>query len=100
MLGEFYQSARYTQMSRAMIDQISRERLGSDPLYYANWERLLGFFVYQPFEVAVVGPRAAEKSLEMQRSFNPLALYMGGKNESLAAASTTTCWPAATPACS
>jgi hypothetical protein len=83
MLGEYYQSARYTQMSVEMIDQISGDRLGSDPLYYANWERLLGFFVHQPFEVAIVGPRAAEKSLEMQGSFNPLALYMGGEKESL-----------------
>jgi uncharacterized protein len=80
-LGEYYQSSTYAQMSNGMLHQVS-ENILSGP-FYANWARLRGIVTFKPFEVAVVGTAALEKSKQLQQHYIPLAIFMGGSIENL-----------------
>lgn len=82
MLGEYYALDSYTQMSTSMLNQITNEIAAGGP-YYANWSGLMGMIVYQPYEVAVVGEKAIEKSKSMMQHYIPTALFMGGDQENL-----------------
>jgi uncharacterized protein len=81
LLGEYYQSSRYIQMSNGMLRQVSNE-IFSGP-FYANWARLRGIVTYKPFEIAVMGTAALEKGKELQQHYIPLAIFMGGSIENL-----------------
>jgi uncharacterized protein len=83
LLGEYFQHKPYTSRSQQMINQIMRDRMRSKDPFYANWARVAGVNTYKPFQVAVVGPEALKRSIELQRYYNPLAMYLGGDDEAL-----------------
>lgn len=81
-LGEYYYHQPYITMSKTMLNHVSEEVPKGGP-YYANWAMLMGFFTYEPYEVAIMGDKAMEKNEMMQREYLPTALFMGGKEENL-----------------
>ena len=81
-LGEYFDEESYTKMSKSMLHQVENALADQGP-YYANWAQLLGLFTFQPFEVAIVGDNALEKSGALQNHYMPLALFMGGNKENL-----------------
>jgi len=82
LLGEYYSHNSYIQMSRSMLNQVSKDMTAAGP-YYANWACLMGLISYQPFEVAIMGKEALQKSRQMQARYLPTTLFMGGAKENL-----------------
>ena len=82
-LGEYYQHKPYTNRSQQMTNQIMHDTMRSKDVFYANWARVAGVSTYEPFQVAIAGPDAVARSLELQRYYNPLAIYLGGEAEAL-----------------
>ena len=83
LLGEYYQHKPYAARSQRMINQIMHDSMRSKDPFYANWARVAGVNIYRPFQVAIVGPEAVKRSIELQRYYNPLAIYLGGEEEAL-----------------
>lgn len=82
-LGEYYQKNSYTEMSKVMLNQVFKDLSASSGLFYANWARHVGTLVFRPYEVAVLGEHALEKSIQLQQHYNPLTIFMGGNKEDL-----------------
>ena len=83
LLGEYYQDSTYSLLATTMLDQVSALQSGVSGIYYANWNRVSGWAAWRPFEVAILGDQALKKCREMQKHYNPLALYSGGQKENL-----------------
>ncbi|MEQ8413673.1 MAG: thioredoxin domain-containing protein [Imperialibacter sp.] len=81
-LGHYYESATYLDMSVKMVGSLSKDFTQSGP-YFAKWASLMGLLVNEPFEVAVMGPDALEKSQLLMREHHPGMLLMGGESENL-----------------
>jgi uncharacterized protein len=81
-LGHYYESATYLDMSVKMVGSLSKDFTQSGP-YFAKWASLMGLLVNEPFEVAVMGPDALEKSQLLMREHHPGMLIMGGDSENL-----------------
>ncbi len=81
-LGEYFYHTPYLNMAGTMLTQMEQNIAEGGP-YYANWARLMGLLTYQPYEVAIMGQQAKEKSRIMQQNYLPTALFMGGKEENL-----------------
>ena len=65
-----------------MLLQVENEVISGGP-YYANWQILYGLITHGVFEVAIMGEKAIEKALEIQKQFNPNAIFLGGMKENL-----------------
>ncbi|WP_277480419.1 thioredoxin domain-containing protein [Catalinimonas alkaloidigena] len=81
-LGLLYDHAPFLEQSKQMLEQVQPE-ITEGGAYYANWARLLGLQVYEPYEIAVVGEEFREKSRSLQQKYLPTALFMGGIVENL-----------------
>ncbi len=81
-LGELLYNKDYLALSEQMLNNmtgtIAQEQ---SPGFYSNWCQLYLDMVYPPFEIAIVGENAGELSRDMQKSFSPTSLYLGGKTE-------------------
>ena len=80
--GTFYGVDSLQDMSAAMLNQFTAEITTSGP-YYANWASLMGLATYEPYEVAIMGENASEKSRQLMKHYYPTALFMGGNKENL-----------------
>ena len=81
-LGTYYQNEAYLEMSTTMLNNLE-EHLKTSGFFYGGWASLSGLIAYQPYEVVVCGEKALEKSLQLQSSYNPLSIFMGGDLENL-----------------
>ena len=81
-LARYYQSAEYEAMSLKMVGSLSKDFLQNGP-YFGRWASLMGQMVFQPYEVAVMGEDAEEKSRQLMKNYLPTALLMGGESETL-----------------
>jgi hypothetical protein len=81
-LGEFYNHREYTQRSKAMLRQVQESMVQGGP-YYANWGLLAGKIITGQLEVAIVGDNVLDIAREMQRTYQPTSLYLGGEAEHL-----------------
>ena len=82
LLGEYYSNNDYTIRSQSMMKKIAPAFTTGGP-YYARWASLMGLMTYKPYEVAIVGKEASEKTRLMQSHYLPTAIYMGGHEENL-----------------
>ncbi|MDQ1354283.1 MAG: uncharacterized protein QG657_4592 [Acidobacteriota bacterium] len=80
LLGEYFSAEDYTLKARQMLNNI-KPALVSGGSYYANWDLLMAYFVFPPFEVAVVGDDWEQKRKELERRFLPQMILMGGAEE-------------------
>jgi len=81
-LGHYYEKEDFLQTSRSMLGQMQDEIVQGGP-YYANWAMLMGTMAYQPFEIAIMGEEAVEKNMQLQKHYQPISLFMGGRKEDL-----------------
>jgi uncharacterized protein YyaL (SSP411 family) len=81
-LGQYYSADSYLDRSSAMIHQMTDGIVEKGP-YYANWARLIGRNLFQPYEVAIMGDDHVLQSTQLMKSYLPDVFLMGGKNENL-----------------
>lgn len=81
-LGHYYGNEDFLQYSRSMLGQM-QDKIAQGGPYYANWAMLMGTMAYEPFEIAIMGEEAAEKNMQLQKHYQPISLFMGGKKEDL-----------------
>lgn len=80
--GTYYGVDSLRDMSAAMLNQFAVDIATGGP-YYANWASLMGLVTYEPYEVAIMGENASEKSRQLMKHYYPTALLMGGNKENL-----------------
>jgi len=80
--GAYYGLDSLIDASESMLDHFASDVETTGP-YYANWASLMGLIAYEPFEVAVMGGDALNKSKVLQQHYFPTALFMGGDKENL-----------------
>jgi len=82
LLGELSYNKAYLakseQMLNNMIETISQD---NSPGFYSNWCQLYIDMVYPPYEVAIVGPQAAQLNQLIQKSSSPTSIFLGGEVE-------------------
>jgi len=81
-LGLYFYDAAFIEMSKSMLAHIRSDIAEGGP-YYANWAKLMGLFVYKPFEVAIMGNAALEKNVKLQSHYLPTTFFTGGEEENL-----------------
>ncbi len=82
-MERFYPGIGFGDRARAMLDAIWPQlATGEDLTYYSNWSRLYLDQLQPPFEVAVVGPKAAALRDSLQREYIPNAIWMGSEKDS------------------
>jgi uncharacterized protein YyaL (SSP411 family) len=79
-LGTYLYKEDYLDKSRQMIRNVINS-MNQEGAYYSNWAILLTHLTYQPYEVAIVGEKAAELRREWDRHFQPNAFLLGGNVE-------------------
>lgn len=82
VLGQYYADDAYLAMSNGLVRHVYQD-VNDNGRYYSNWSRLVGMMLFKPFEIAVVGETATEKSIALQKHFLPNAIFMGGTEENL-----------------
>lgn len=79
-LGTYLYKEDYVKKSQQMLKNIKGDVL-RNPMFYANWARLMHNQIKAPYEVAIVGPGWEEARKELDAAFHPTALLMGGAEE-------------------
>lgn len=72
----------YLTQSQAMLSNMDQERLLAYSESYSNWARLILYFEYPFYEVAIVGKDAHQKYMDWQQRFIPNALLQSSEDES------------------
>lgn len=82
LLGHYFYEENYIEMARHMLKTVLPNIQDSgQPNFYSNWCRLLGEMATPIYEIAIVGNESKSRAAEMQRSFVPNAIYLGGTDE-------------------
>ena len=79
-LGLLLYKDDYVAKAKRMLAQV-QPNLEEYPAFYAHWASLLGWLVYEPYEVAIVGEEYAAKRKELDQQYLPNILMLGGKDE-------------------
>ncbi|MFY0653684.1 MAG: thioredoxin domain-containing protein [Cyclobacteriaceae bacterium] len=79
-LGQYFFNEDDIARAKQMFANVEQEVL-EVPHGYSNWARLYGLIGNRHYEVAVVGPDAQGKKLELATRFIPNKILMGGKDE-------------------
>ncbi|MGH1436523.1 MAG: thioredoxin domain-containing protein [Lewinella sp.] len=81
-LGLFLDREDFSEQSQKMLAAVlaSPEAIQT-PSFYASWGELMLKMVYPPYEVAIVGERWQSLNHELQASYLPNALFLGGPDE-------------------
>lgn len=69
---------RSIKMLNSIVDKLENIR---QPSFYSNWCQLYNSFVWEPFEVAIVGQQHSAFRKEMDQNYLPNVLMLGGKDE-------------------
>ncbi|MDQ3015809.1 MAG: thioredoxin domain-containing protein, partial [Bacteroidota bacterium] len=82
VLGEILYNTTYTQRAHDMLNKIWPLVLkDGQPSFYSNWCQLMLSMVKPPYEVAIVGKDFQISLAEMQLTYRPDAIYLGGAEE-------------------
>jgi uncharacterized protein len=81
-LGLFFDDAEYTEISSQLLRNIfpHMAKYGSA---YSNWASLLLDEVFGTYEIAITGSEAENFRLEMEKSYIPNKIMLGGQKGSL-----------------
>jgi uncharacterized protein YyaL (SSP411 family) len=79
-LGTLLYQDEYLQKAAQMLANV-KEGVVKNPDFYANWARLMLWQVKPVYEVAIVGKEWSEKRKELDKSFLPNVLLLGGEKE-------------------
>ncbi|TWI79198.1 hypothetical protein IQ13_3600 [Lacibacter cauensis] len=82
-LGTLFSDTAYTAKSEKMLLAVS-EKIKAAPIYYAQWCRLAGLKAGKTYEVAIMGRRANEHNIALQKKYLPTSVFLGEtSNENL-----------------
>ena len=81
-LSIYFDNADYLAKSSAMLKKLSGQTM-SGTAYFTQWGYLAGKYSHGIYEVAIMGKDAHKKNLELQKSYLPKCLFMGGTDENL-----------------
>lgn len=79
-LGTFLYKEDYLNKAQQMLKNV-KDDVTQNPMYFANWARLMQNYIKAPYEVAIVGPGWESARKELDQAFHPTALLMGGAEE-------------------
>lgn len=81
-LGLLFYNQAYKDQAVQMVSNLKQTILGSNqPNFYSNWCSLIFDLVYDPYEIAIVGPEAKKKAGEIMTHYHPNAIFLGGEGE-------------------
>ncbi len=81
MLGFYFYDERYTDIARQMISNVQKSMLENIG-YFGNWGALSLLFSCPPFEVVIIGEKADEFRLELEKKFPSGIIIAASKKES------------------
>lgn len=81
-LGTILYKPEWQERSKSMVAKVMHQAVDdSHPNYYSNW-LILALQMSLPFyEVAIIGDECLDFNAEMQQSYFPNALFLGGEDE-------------------
>jgi len=82
LLGKFFDEDKYLETSKQMLNQMEAKLYKSGP-YVANWQILYGWLTFPFYEVAIMGEKAQDLSLELQKEYHSNCIFLGGQSEDL-----------------
>lgn len=81
-IGIYLFNDEYEMMSKNMVSNMLPTLTTTDqPNFYSNWSMVLMDFVYEPFEVAIVGENFDMVRRELDKNYIPNMLLLGGASE-------------------
>ena len=80
ILGQLFASERYIDRARKMLAS-ANTMISKNPAYFGQWLNLMIWFVYPPYEVAIVGRKAEEYRSRFERIYHPGVILAGGTHE-------------------
>ncbi|MFA8433154.1 MAG: thioredoxin domain-containing protein [Marinifilaceae bacterium] len=80
LLGNYLGNDDYLNKARQMVLNV-QDRMERTLPYHSNWGILFLFLAESPFELAIVGKDAVEKSRHLHRNFLPDVLIYGSEGE-------------------
>lgn len=82
VLGDLLYNNSYLEKSNLMMQNVwPMIQQNGQPSFFSNWCQLMLAFVKPPFEVAIVGENFSEPLAEMQKTYQPDAIYLGGTDD-------------------
>jgi uncharacterized protein YyaL (SSP411 family) len=82
VLGEMLYKEEYIQRAKQMFNSIwPRLKKDAQPSFYSNWCQLMLSLEKPPYEVAIVGDGFAQPHGQFLKTYQPDALFLGGKSE-------------------
>ena len=81
-LGHYFDNSSYREIVNGMINH-EIENVSTSGIWYSNWASLIGLFINDVTEVAIMGKDATSINIDMQRNYLPASLFMGGTSENL-----------------
>ncbi len=80
VLGHYFYSDTYIEHARKMVQHI-KSSLQRNPVYFSKWIDLYVWFVFQPYEVAIVGKKAEDYKERFLYMYHPGIILGGGMHE-------------------
>ena len=81
-LGIYLFNEEYETIAREMTNNmLSTMTAAQQPNFYSNWGVVLADFIYEPFEVAIVGENFDAIRQELDKTYIPNMLLLGGVEE-------------------
>ena len=81
VLGKYFYKDVYVNRSEKMLSNVSSNTMAGHT-FYANWAILMGWFVNEPHDVAIIGEDFLNKRKEFDQHYLPNAFLSGAKKES------------------
>lgn len=79
-LGQYFYQQDYLKKARQMLHNVQKDVIKYGH-YYANWASLMLYYVQPPYEVAIMGKKAAVQRKALDQHYLPNVLLMGGRKE-------------------
>jgi len=79
-LGTLTYNKDYTAKAKTMLNNVKADVIASGP-FYSNWAMLLYYSINAPYEVAILGKNAQDIRKELDQSYMPNVLFLGGEKE-------------------
>ncbi len=80
LLGIYFDQKDYMEQARKMLVQV-KNRILQYPLHHGNWALVLNYFIFEPYEVAIIGKNFKEKRQSLDNYYFPNIILSGGNTE-------------------
>jgi len=80
ILGHYFYNEEYIDRSYKMLNNIKQKAMIGDT-YYANWDILMAWFAYKPYEIVIIGEEYSTLQKEFDMHYMPDVFLSGGIQE-------------------